>query len=125
MVFCATKRACEELSQTLNEYGFKSKAIHGDKSQEERDFAISTFRTGQTKCLIATDVAQRGLDVKDVQYVVNYDMTRVIEDYVHRIGRTGRAGKTGTAVTLFVEEEDYKLARPLITVIYHQNIISS
>jgi superfamily II DNA/RNA helicase len=61
-------------------------------------------------------VAQRGLDVKDVQYVVNYDMTRQIEDYVHRIGRTGRAGQTGTSVTLLVEEEDYKLARPLITV---------
>lgn len=64
-------------------------SIHGDKTQDERDFSIACFRDGRTKCLIATDVAQRGLDVKDVQFVVNYDMTKQIEDYVHRIGRTG------------------------------------
>lgn len=70
-------------------------AIHGDKKQSERDYVMNHFRNGRSTALIATDVASRGLDIKDIDIVVNYDMPKVIEDYVHRIGRTGRAGAVG------------------------------
>jgi len=78
---------------------------------------MESFREGRIKCLIATDVASRGLDVKDISYVINYDMPKSIEDYVHRIGRTGRAGALGTAITLFAPDEDARLAKELIEVL--------
>ena len=74
--------------------------MHGDKCQEERDWVIEEFKCGEQPLLVATDVAQRGLDIKDVAYVINYDCPTTGEAYVHRIGRTGRAGSTGTAYTL-------------------------
>ncbi len=86
--------------------------IHGDKSQDMRDYAINTFKSGKTRILVATDVAARGLDVKNVVMVINYDMPKNIEDYVHRIGRTGRAGQQGYAHSFFTED-DYMIAPKL------------
>jgi ATP-dependent RNA helicase DDX5/DBP2 len=77
---------------------------------------MENFRDNRVRILIATDVASRGLDVRDINYVINYDMPKVIEDYVHRIGRTGRAGAVGTSITFFCQDEDGRLARDLIGV---------
>lgn len=85
--------------------GYRSAAIHGDKVQHARDNIISMFKNGVKNCMVATDVASRGLDIKDIKYVINYDFPQVIEDYVHRIGRTGRAGAKGTAYT-FINDND-------------------
>jgi len=101
LIFMETKRGADALVGELKYEQFPAAAIHGDKTQRERDSIMHQFRTGRTNILVATDVAQRGLDVRDVRFVVNYDMPKTIEDYVHRIGRTGRAGVQGTAVTFF------------------------
>ena len=82
--------------------GFKASAIHGNKNQNQRQRALQQFKTSEIQVLLATDVASRGLDIENVTHVINYDMPASIEDYIHRIGRTGRAGKKGTALT-FVE----------------------
>ncbi|CAN4079223.1 unnamed protein product [Withania somnifera] len=100
IIFCSTKKMCDQLARNLTR-PFGAAAIHGDKSQGERDHVLSQFRTGKSPVLVATDVAARGLDVKDIRVVVNYDFPTGIEDYVHRIGRTGRAGATGEAYTFF------------------------
>ncbi|KAJ1504759.1 ATP-dependent RNA helicase dbp2 [Coelomomyces lativittatus] len=92
LIFTATKRMTDELTRDLRSQGFAAEAIHGDKVQSERDMVIKGFRSGKIPIMVATDVAARGLDVKDVKYVINFDMPGNIEDYVHRIGRTGRAG---------------------------------
>ena len=78
--------------------GFAALCIHGDKKQEERDWVLAEFKAGKSPIMVATDVASRGLDVKDIRYVINYDMPNQIEDYIHRIGRTGRAGTHGMYV---------------------------
>lgn len=101
LVFTETKRGADALTRALRTDGFPATTIHGDKEQRERDRCLNDFRSGRTSVLVATDVAQRGLDIRDVRYVVNYDVPKTIEDYVHRIGRTARAGATGTAVTFF------------------------
>ncbi len=85
-------------------WGDQVRAIHGDKSQFQRDLILNTFREDKCRVLIATDVASRGLDITDVSLVLNYDMPFQIEDYVHRIGRTGRAGKLGKSITLFTKK---------------------
>lgn len=104
IIFATTKRNCDYLAQMLNEDGYKALAIHGDKHQSERDRIIESFR-GSSNILVATDVASRGLDIKNIKVVVNYDFPQNIEDYVHRIGRTGRAGATGDAYTLFTSRD--------------------
>jgi ATP-dependent RNA helicase DDX5/DBP2 len=101
LIFCETKRKTDELTRTLRGEGWPGLAIHGDKSQQERDWVMEEFRNGKAYILIATDVAARGLDIKNVRYVINYDMPGAVEDYVHRIGRTARAGADGTAYTFF------------------------
>jgi len=101
LVFTDTKRGADALCRELRGERFQAAAIHGDKEQRQRDGALHQFRTGKVHILVATDVAQRGLDIKDIRYVVNYDLPKTVEDYVHRIGRTGRAGAGGTAVTFF------------------------
>ncbi|SGZ55545.1 CIC11C00000002612 [Sungouiella intermedia] len=103
LVFASTKRACDEITSYLREDGWPALAIHGDKDQHERDWVLREFRSGKAPIMVATDVAARGIDVKGITYVINYDMPGNIEDYVHRIGRTGRAGTTGTAVSLFTD----------------------
>ncbi|WP_239137742.1 DEAD/DEAH box helicase [Sphaerisporangium rufum] len=105
MVFCETKRACDMVSEQLKERGFAAAAVHGDLGQGQREQALRAFRNGKIDVLVATDVAARGIDVDDVTHVVNYDCPQDEKAYVHRIGRTGRAGRTGVAVT-FVEWED-------------------
>ncbi|WP_433244943.1 DEAD/DEAH box helicase [Streptosporangium sp. CA-135522] len=105
MIFCETKRACDKVVEELKERGFAAAAVHGDLGQGQREQALRAFRNGKIDVLVATDVAARGIDVDDVTHVVNYDCPQDEKAYVHRIGRTGRAGKTGVAVT-FVEWED-------------------
>jgi ATP-dependent RNA helicase DDX43 len=94
----------------------KVQSIHGDREQYDREQALDDFKTGKVSVLIATDVASRGLDIKDVTHVVNYDFPNHIEDYVHRVGRTGRAGKTGKALT-FITRENWKWARELCNIL--------
>jgi superfamily II DNA/RNA helicase len=100
MVFCQTKRACDRVATELAERGFSAAAVHGDLGQAQRERALRAFRAGKIDVLIATDVAARGLDVEDVTHVVNYECPEDDKAYVHRIGRTGRAGKEGISVTL-------------------------
>lgn len=105
MVFCETKRACDMVSEQLDTRGFAVAAVHGDLGQGQREQALRAFRNGKIDVLVATDVAARGIDIDDVTHVVNYDAPTDDKTYVHRIGRTGRAGRTGIAVT-FVEWEE-------------------
>lgn len=100
IVFARTKRGTERLAKSLAREGFAATMIHGDRSQSQRTAALAGFQRGAFQVLVATDVAARGIHVQDVAHVVNYDMPEVAEDFVHRIGRTGRAGKDGVASTL-------------------------
>jgi ATP-dependent RNA helicase DeaD len=109
-VFCRTRTEVDELTETLNGRGYRSEALHGGMSQEQRDRVMRRVRSGATDLLIATDVAARGLDVEQVSHVVNYDVPSAPESYVHRIGRTGRAGREGVAITL-VEPREHRLLR--------------
>ena len=102
LVFGRTKHGVEKISITLQKAGFPADAIHGDKRQNQRENVLRRFKSNQINILIATDVAARGIDVKDISHVINYDEPATFDDYTHRIGRTGRAGKTGVALT-FVE----------------------
>ena len=99
LIFCENKGDVDDIHEYLLLKGVEAVAIHGGKGQEERDWAISAFKTQQKDVLVATDVAGKGLDFPDIQHVINYDMPEEIENYVHRIGRTGRCGKTGIATT--------------------------
>lgn len=109
LIFCNTKTKVDELTGFLKKAGFQADGLHGDLSQNQRDVAMNRFRTGATNILIATDVAARGIDVDNVEAVINYDLPQDIEYYVHRIGRTGRAGKTGRSFTFVSGKEIYKL----------------
>jgi superfamily II DNA/RNA helicase len=99
IVFASTKRSTEEISDLLADSGFASDALHGDMQQGQRNRALQRLREGRTKVLVATDVAARGIDIAGISHVINFDLPRQAEDYVHRIGRTGRAGRTGIAVS--------------------------
>ena len=109
LIFCNTKTKVDELAGVLKKEGFQADGLHGDLSQNQRDIAMSRFRNGWTNILIATDVAARGIDVDDVEVVINYDLPQDLEYYVHRIGRTGRAGKTGKAFTFVCGREIFKI----------------
>lgn len=112
LIFVETKRSCDYLEDVLCTKGFPACSIHGDKSQREREDALRSFRSGTTPVMVATDVAARGLDIPNVTNVVNYDLPTNIDDYVHRIGRTGRAGNTGAALS-FVNEKNSGIVREL------------
>jgi ATP-dependent RNA helicase RhlE len=112
LVFSRTKRRADKLTKSLQKDGFLASAIHGDKSQRERDKCLAGFRDRKIKILVATDVASRGIDVKDLEYVINYDIPGDAETYVHRIGRTGRAGAEGVAVT-FCEPAERNLLKDI------------
>ena len=105
MVFCATKRKTDQLTKKLLADNYPAGAIHGDVAQNKREKVIKAFKDGSVMILVATDVAARGLDISDVDYVINYDSPMDPDTYVHRIGRTGRAGKEGISVSLFLPEE--------------------
>lgn len=105
LVFTRTKHGANRLSEQLERSGIGSAAIHGNKSQGARERALEAFRRGTTRVLVATDVAARGIDIDGVSLVVNYDLPNVAESYVHRIGRTGRAGATGRAISFCDGEE--------------------
>lgn len=109
LIFCNTKVRVDELSEVLKKAGFCAEGLHGDMSQHQRDVAMNRFRGGITNILIATDVAARGIDVDNVEAVINYDIPQDVEYYVHRIGRTGRAGKTGRSFTFASAREMYRI----------------
>jgi superfamily II DNA/RNA helicase len=109
LIFTRTKQSADSLVSELVKDGLKSSAIHGDKSQGARDKSLQDFKDGKVRVLVATDVAARGLDIPQLQYVVNYELPYIAEDYIHRIGRTGRAGNTGMAISLLSFEEEYLL----------------
>lgn len=110
LVFTRTKHRADRLSKQLERKGVASAAIHGDRSQGQRQRALEAFRAGRSPVLVATDVVARGIDVDEVTHVINYDMPNTPEDYVHRIGRTARAGASGTAISFLSAEELAALA---------------
>ena len=109
LVFCSTRRMVDELTQFLQNKGVGADALHGDLAQSQRDRVMGRFRRGELKVLAATDVAARGLDVDDIDVVINFDLPFDHESYVHRVGRTGRAGKSGRALSIITSSEYYKL----------------
>lgn len=120
IIFTETKRGADNLTRDMRTQGYPALAIHGDKKQEERDWVLDEFRQGKQPILVATDVAARGLDVKDIKHVINYDFPGQIEDYIHRIGRTGRAGETGSAYTFFTADKA-KSAAGLVSILKEAN----
>lgn len=109
LVFGRTKHGCEKLYKTLEAKGFAAASIHGNKSQGQRERAIEAFKAGKVRVLVATDVAARGIDIPGVRHVYNYDLPNVAENYVHRIGRTARAGADGSAIALVAPDEMIEL----------------
>ena len=107
IIFTQSKRGADELTRTLRQRGFNALAIHGDKEQRERDFVLHEFKSGRVTIMVATDVASRGLDVKDIRVVINYDFPSCVEDYIHRVGRAGRKTadgySEGMAVSFFTD----------------------
>jgi ATP-dependent RNA helicase RhlE len=110
LVFTRTKRGADRLARQLQRLGHRVGALHGDRSQGQRERALSDLKRGRIQALVATDIASRGIDVEDITHVVNYDVPRTPEDYVHRIGRTGRVQATGDAFTLMCPEEQKDIA---------------
>ncbi|XP_071733928.1 DEAD-box ATP-dependent RNA helicase 20-like [Rutidosis leptorrhynchoides] len=116
LIFVETKKGCDQVTRQLRMDGWPALSIHGDKSQDERDWVLAEFKSGRSLIMTATDVAARGLDVKDIKCVINYDFPTSLEDYVHRIGRTGRAGAKGIAVTFFTHANS-KHAKELVKIL--------
>ncbi len=126
LVFSRTKHGADNISRILKKAGIRSEAIHGDKSQSQRQRALSDFKEGKVKVMVATDIAARGIDIKELGMVINYDLPDVVETYVHRIGRTGRAGHSGTALT-FCSQDDHMIVKDIqklvgrpINMVLHQ-----
>jgi ATP-dependent RNA helicase RhlE len=109
LVFARTKRGTERIAQSLNRKGFSAVMIHGDRSQSQRTTALTGFQQGRFRVLVATDLASRGIHVQDIAHVINYDLPEVAENFIHRVGRTGRNGGHGVASTLFVKEQRSEL----------------
>ncbi|VEN43983.1 unnamed protein product [Callosobruchus maculatus] len=116
IIFVETKRKVEGITRTIRRYGWAVVCMHGDKTQQERDYVLKEFRNGNAQILVATDVAARGLDVDGIKYVVNYDYPNSSEDYIHRIGRTGRSDTTGTSYAFFTPS-NYRQAKDLVSVL--------
>jgi ATP-dependent RNA helicase DDX5/DBP2 len=117
IIFCDTKKGADNLCRELTYNGHSALSIHGNKEQRERDQILRDFKNGEVEILVATDVAQRGLDIKAVDWVVNFDCPKNPEDYIHRIGRTGRAGAKGNALTIMVRESDGTMMREVARII--------
>ena len=109
LIFTRTKQGADDLAKEMSKDGIKTQSIHGDKSQGARDKALAEFKAGKTRALVATDVAARGIDIHDLRYVINYELPYIAEDYIHRIGRTGRAGNDGLAISLMSPSEEWLL----------------
>jgi ATP-dependent RNA helicase RhlE len=110
LIFTRTKQGADVLAKEMCKDGIKTQTIHGDKSQGARERALADFKDNKVRALVATDVAARGLDIDQLKYVINYELPYIAEDYIHRIGRTGRAGNTGLAISLLSIGEEYLLA---------------
>jgi len=117
LVFVATRRDAENIEYFLRQESVNAESIHGNRNQQERERALKAFRDGVSPILIATDVAARGLDVPNVKWVINYDLPNTIDSYVHRIGRTGRCGNTGTAISLVGNRENKNVLRELLNIL--------
>ncbi|NXL68411.1 DDX4 helicase, partial [Chordeiles acutipennis] len=117
MVFVEQKKKADYIAAFLCQEKIPATSIHGDREQREREIALRDFRSGKRPVLVATSVAARGLDIENVQHVINFDLPSTIEEYVHRIGRTGRCGNTGKAVCFFDNNADGHLAQPLVKVL--------
>ena len=111
IIFCRTKRKTDEVYRKLSRIAKRVGSIHGDMSQRERDAAMKAFRAGQIRCLVATDVVGRGIDVSGISHIINYDVPEDCDDYVHRVGRTGRMGREGVAFTFVAPEQGSELTR--------------
>ena len=109
LVFARTKRGSEKIASHLNREGINAAVIHGDRSQSQRTAALSGFRNGRFRVLVATDLASRGIHVENIAHVINYDLPEIAENFIHRVGRTGRAGNHGTASTLFLRQQRTEL----------------
>ncbi len=109
LIFTRTKQGADALAKEMCKDGLKTQSIHGDKSQGAREKALAEFKEGTTRVLVATDVAARGIDIQSLHVVINYELPYVAEDYIHRIGRTGRAGKEGIAISLMAPSEEWLL----------------
>ena len=131
LIFTRTKRGADRVAHILEARSHKSNRIHGDRSQSQREAALRAFKAGKTNVLVATDVAARGIDIDSVSHVINYDVPEAPEDYVHRIGRTGRAGNQGRAITLFTAAEEHsvraieKLMGQQVERVIHPDFVSS
>lgn len=112
LIFSRTKHNADKIVRILGKAGIGSQAIHGNKSQAARQSALGNFKSGKTRVMVATDIASRGIDINELPLVINYDLPDVPETYVHRIGRTGRAGNEGTALT-FCSQEERKLVNDI------------
>jgi ATP-dependent RNA helicase DBP3 len=120
LIFVLYKKEAVQVENMVRSKGYKVGAIHGDNKQEDRTRALENFKSGEVPLLIATDVAARGLDIPQVEYVINYSFPLTVEDYIHRIGRTGRAGRTGISHTFF-SDNDKGLAGSLVAVLQKAN----
>jgi ATP-dependent RNA helicase RhlE len=109
LVFARTKRGTEKLARNLSREGFTATMIHGDRSQSQRNAALAGFQQGRYRVMVATDLASRGIHVQDIAHVINYDLPEIAENFIHRVGRTGRAGKMGVASTLFGRDQRSEL----------------
>jgi len=112
LVFSRTKYGADKIAKVLNKKNIGCEAIHGNKTQNARQRALTNFKSGKTRVIIATDIAARGIDIANLEMVINYDLPDIAETYVHRIGRTGRAGNTGTALT-FCSHEEYTMVKEI------------
>ncbi|KAL2917916.1 DEAD-box ATP-dependent RNA helicase [Polyrhizophydium stewartii] len=121
LVFVETKRAADMLCDFLIDQQFPATSIHGDRTQREREYALMTFREGKTPVLVATAVAARGLDIPNVTHVINFDLPTEIDDYVHRIGRTGRAGNIGKATSFFNMKQNRGIVKELVEILHEAN----
>lgn len=117
IVFVETKRGADFLASLLSETEFPTTSIHGDRLQRQREMALTDFKSGKMKILIATSVAARGLDIKNVKHVINYDLPNSVDEYVHRIGRTGRVGNNGRATSFFDPDQDSAIASDLVKIL--------
>jgi ATP-dependent RNA helicase RhlE len=112
LVFSRTKHGADKIAKTLTKKGIGCESIHGNKTQGARQRALANFKSGKTRVIIATDIAARGIDIVNLEMVINYDLPDVAETYVHRIGRTGRAGKSGTALS-FCTQDDHTMVKDI------------